>query len=507
MKIFKSSILCFLFMLKIVSLPAQTEGFYKDIFMDGGVSLTSRTSLPAADALHLSMEFLASGDTSLQRKTITKNNYDQNGYLLYPDGAPRFAVVYVNGGSATGHGKSLGETGRERFRSFYYNGGSYTGSCAGMFIASVSYMEDGIYEPYFHIWPGRTKQAGLASTYTGHFIPADSPLLKYADFGGDHYIRKVYHNYGGYAREDLDFPEGTEVLLRYDYPDKTMDEKPSCWAYIENDQSGRLVVIGSHPESVTSGERLDLMKAILSYALDGVAKPRVKGTLLNGQERIMDKNTAAKEPAYTKIGDKQYHHFMAKIPPGARNFKVLLSGDDTCDLYLYINREEFAFDGASEFTLQTAGANKTFSLLQPESGTWYIGVKCATTVQSVRQNQGYVYSGRLDILNGSAYSIKASWDTVTTVSAGIKSFKLYQNFPNPFNSATRIRYQLFRESNVNLSVFNALGQRIEIPVNKQQAEDEYVYDWDAGHLPGGVYFIRLKTDGENVQTEKIVLIH
>ena len=489
-----------------ISAFSQTEGFYKDLFMDGGVSLTSRTTLPAADALHLSMEFLASGDSSLQRKIIIKNTNDQNGYLLYPDGAPRFAAIYTNGGSATNHGISLGEEGRKRIRAFYYNGGSFTGSCAGMFIASISYMESGIYEPYYHIWPGRTKQAGLASTYTGHFIPADSPLLNYADFGGDHYISHVYHNYGGYAREDLDFPAGTEVLLRYDYPDKTMDEKPSCWAYIENDQSGRVVVIGSHPESVTSGERLDLMKAIFSYALDGVAGPKIKGTLINGKSRVMDKATSENDPAYTKIGDKQYHHFTVEIPEDSKNLNVTLSGNDRYDLNLYLNRGDFAFDGEAEFALKTFGAHKTLTLPEVAAGTWYIGVKCVTTVQTVRQSWGYNYSAQLDILNGAAYSITASWDTLSEEVASDKPFTLFQNYPNPFNSKTVVHYRLYKEGQVRLSVFNAIGQKIESLVSEFQLADEYTFEWDAEELISGVYFLRLETDGTYNQAKKMILI-
>jgi len=119
---------------------AQTEGFYKDLFMDGGVSLTSRISLPAATALGYSMEYLATGDGARQADVMIQNALDDNGYLLYPDGSPRFRCIYTNGGGATNHGNSLGEVGRSRIRDFYYNGGSYSGSCAGAFIASMSYM-------------------------------------------------------------------------------------------------------------------------------------------------------------------------------------------------------------------------------------------------------------------------------------------------------------------------------------------------------------------------------
>ena len=62
---------------------------------------------------------------------------DENGILLYPDGAPRFRVVYMNGGRAKAHGGTLGEQGRKNYRMFVANGGGYVGSCAGAFIASL----------------------------------------------------------------------------------------------------------------------------------------------------------------------------------------------------------------------------------------------------------------------------------------------------------------------------------------------------------------------------------
>ncbi|MGC9316222.1 MAG: hypothetical protein ACP5G4_11450, partial [bacterium] len=119
------------------------EGYYKDLFMDGGANLTSRTTLPAADTLGLQMEFLATSSSTFQNSIMVENDDDYNGYLLYPDGSPRFRVIYTNGGSATSHGNSLGETGRQRIRDYFGAGGCYTGSCAGAFITSISYQTTG----------------------------------------------------------------------------------------------------------------------------------------------------------------------------------------------------------------------------------------------------------------------------------------------------------------------------------------------------------------------------
>lgn len=389
--------------------PPQ-EGYYKVLFMDGGVSLNSRVTLPAADYLSISMEHLATDQTSTQSNVMISNADDANGRLLYPDGEPRFRAIYTNGGQSSDHGTSLGEEGRGRVRTFYYNGGSYSGSCAGAFIVSLHFESSGINEPYYHIWPGRTKGTLLFTSYTGHFIESGSPLLNYYDFGGDLYIDNVYHNGGCYARTDIDYPANTEVLMRYDYSSKPMHNDPSCWAYKEDNESGRLVVIGSHPESVTGGERLQLMAAMIQYALDGQGSVTVKDTLSNGQARIMNKSTVDNDPAYTKIGDKQYHHFQVDIPQGASNLVVTLDGDTGYHMNLYVNPNNYAFNSTAENKAAASGSYKTITIPNPAAGTWYIGVECATTVTAEKYSWGYDYSGDLSVLNGVSYSITASWN-------------------------------------------------------------------------------------------------
>jgi len=508
MRYIHSLIFLFIIGLSQVCLRADTPGFYKDLFMDGGVELTSRTELPAADALGLSMEYLATGDQVIQTKLLIHNDYDDNGILLYPDGAPRFRLIYTNGGSATRHGNSLGEDGRVRIRTFYNNGGSYSGSCAGAFIASVSYMYSGIYEPYYHIWPGRTQTTGLEATYTGQIIPLNSPLLDYYNFGGDLYISNVYHNGGCFARETVDYPSATEVLLRYDYSSLEMHNKPSCWAYKKNDQSGRLVIIGSHPESITSGERLDLMKAIFSYALDGQGLPMIKGALLNGVARNMDKSSSDNDPGYTKIGDRQYHHFTIEIPDNAENLKVQLDGEDDFELELFLNSDDFAFQLAAESQGTGSDSDKEIILAAPSAGIWYVAVKCKTMVQTIQRSWGFDYSGQIAVLNGVAYTLTAVWDVNSNLSENSihpNEYRLKQNYPNPFNRGTMISYELPRASNVTVKIYDISGRLVETLLNDCQNAGYYAIEWDASRYSSGAYLYRIETP-DFQQVKKMVLM-
>ncbi len=82
---------------------------------------------------------------------------------------------------------------------------------------------------------------------------------------------------------------------------------------------------------------------------------------------------------------------------------------------------------------------------------------------------------------------------------------LHQNFPNPFNPSTIIRYQIPEDSHVELSVFNINGQKVTTLVSQKQNAGYYQYEWNAGDLAGGVYLYRLITDNF-VQMKKLILL-
>ena len=100
------------------------------------------------------------------------------------------------------------------------------------------------------------------------------------------------------------------------------------------------------------------------------------------------------------------------------------------------------------------------------------------------------------------------------------AFALEQNYPNPLNLSTTIRYVLPTEALVTLNVFNLLGQVIATLVNEQQQAGSYQVQFDGKGFSSGVYFYRMKTEdplrgspkksgqaGQSfVQTKKFVLV-
>lgn len=78
------------------------------------------------------------------------------------------------------------------------------------------------------------------------------------------------------------------------------------------------------------------------------------------------------------------------------------------------------------------------------------------------------------------------------------SMMLRQNFPNPFNPATSIGFQIPREGPVALRIFNLLGKEITTLVNEHMKPGSYSVNWHADGLPSGIYLYRLEAGGKSI---------
>ncbi|MDE2807006.1 MAG: putative Ig domain-containing protein [Gemmatimonadota bacterium] len=92
-----------------------------------------------------------------------------------------------------------------------------------------------------------------------------------------------------------------------------------------------------------------------------------------------------------------------------------------------------------------------------------------------------------------------------------EAFSLANNFPNPFNPATTIQYALPTAADVELTVYNAVGQPVRTLVAEHQSAGRYAVEWDAtndsGHrLSSGMYFYRLQAGGEFREVKKMLLL-
>ena len=82
---------------------------------------------------------------------------------------------------------------------------------------------------------------------------------------------------------------------------------------------------------------------------------------------------------------------------------------------------------------------------------------------------------------------------------------LYSNYPNPFNPETNITFDLNKRENVQLKIYNMLGQLIKTLVNSELEPGKYHFKFDGQNFASGIYFYQLKT-GEFNQVKKMVLM-
>jgi hypothetical protein len=102
------------------------------------------------------------------------------------------------------------------------------------------------------------------------------------------------------------------------------------------------------------------------------------------------------------------------------------------------------------------------------------------------------------------------FDIVTGVEEGQipSGYAVSNNFPNPFNPVTKIKYQLPKDNHVTIKVFNILGEEITTLVNESKQTGYYEIEFNgrsaAGGLASGVYLYRIEA-GEFVSVKKMVL--
>jgi hypothetical protein len=90
------------------------------------------------------------------------------------------------------------------------------------------------------------------------------------------------------------------------------------------------------------------------------------------------------------------------------------------------------------------------------------------------------------------------------------TYKLAQNFPNPFNPSTIIQYELPRESHVKLDIFDVKGKYIRSLIDNKEVAGTHNVQWNSQDrqgrkVPNGVYFYTITTN-DFTQTKKMIFI-
>lgn len=87
----------------------------------------------------------------------------------------------------------------------------------------------------------------------------------------------------------------------------------------------------------------------------------------------------------------------------------------------------------------------------------------------------------------------------------VRGFTLKQNYPNPFNLVTTIEFELMKDANVVLTVYNVLGKKINEIVNKDLDAGNYSFHFDGSGLASGTYFYELNVGGIKITKQMELL--
>ena len=102
-------------------------------------------------------------------------------------------------------------------------------------------------------------------------------------------------------------------------------------------------------------------------------------------------------------------------------------------------------------------------------------------------------------------SDRATINSVDDNLSDIKNFDLYNNYPNPFNPITTIKYDIIVSGIVSLKVYDALSREVAVLLNEEKPVGSYDLKFDASGFASGIYYYKLSS-GNYSQTKKMILL-
>jgi hypothetical protein len=181
--------------------------------------------------------------------------------------------------------------------------------------------------------------------------------------------------------------------------------------------------------------------------------------------------------------------------PPVSSVGVQPARSDTATFYVFWSGEDEG-SGVRDFQLFVSRDDEPFELYQsatPDTSLLFAG----------EMNSTYQFFSIATDNVGNVEPMKSRGEAVTAVSiegaadAGLpEKFALHQNYPNPFNPRTTIPFDVAEHGEVQIAVYNILGQRIHLLRQEQMNPGHYQQSLDMSQFASGVYFYEIRVRGE-----------
>ncbi len=163
-------------------------------------------------------------------------------------------------------------------------------------------------------------------------------------------------------------------------------------------------------------------------------------------------------------------------------------------------------------------AINTASQPKDQTFTFQNGSVVKFTPYVTSQTKNCSQESDIQVSNDTLYTTLDGESVTTFVSSGnvilavknssfspVTSFKLFPNYPNPFNPTAQIRYDVYTATHVRINVYDIAGRHVQTLVNEENVPGHYTVTFDASNLASGLYLYRM-TAGNFEQTHRMILI-
>ena len=151
---------------------------------------------------------------------------------------------------------------------------------------------------------------------------------------------------------------------------------------------------------------------------------------------------------------------------------------------------ELVNSGGTVVAVNNSTSSNPFILTAPSAGTY--------TVNAGYKNPSLKWGNTSAVINVTGIDEEL-------VGLIPETFALYNNYPNPFNPTTKIRYAIANTGFTSLKVYSLLGEEVASLINEEKTPGIYEVNFDSANLTSGTYLYKLQA-GNFSQTKKMILL-